>query len=271
VRWFSILPKGASTDPYDPTYRARLDQYLQIEPESKSFYVITDVLKPDELGGSVCRLAMYPIISNHLEQNKYLNDETRKKIVDALREKYGKDESFDIVPVDFVIKFDVKQPYQSDQKNYLLTIVQDSNINGEAVHCHSIEEVKKKIYETLEKIRLQCIEDSETIKTSVDIYCNNNNDFDDFMYDIEYALEQWNLDLQSAGDDTLIDYVWTCEYVEHEDGLITYAYITDNHGSKHLVECWIDIDEYMESESYRQDELKEICIQVFDAYSWMDL
>jgi len=95
--------------------------------------------------------------------------------------------------------------------------------------------------------------------------------FDKFTNDIESALEQWNLDLQSVGDNTLIDYVWTCEYVEHEDGLITYACITDNHGSEHLVECWTDIDKYMESESYHQDELKEICIQVFDAYSWTDL
>jgi len=269
ARWFNILPKDASTDPYDQTYRARLDQYLKIEPESNSFYVTADVLENSEAGSSVCRLTMYPRISNHLEQNRYVDPETRQKIVKALKKKYGKDESFDIVPVDFIVNFDVKQPYQSDQKNYLLTVVQDSNVLGQSFHCHSIEEVKTKIAETLEEIRLQCIEDHKTIKTSTDIY--TDNDFKEFMEDVESALEQWNIDLQSVGDDTLVDYTWTCEYVEHEGSLITYAYITDNHGSKHLVECWTDIDEYMESDPYREDELKEICIQVFDAYSWMDL
>lgn len=276
LKGIALPNKKNNVDPYGD-YRKQIDDYLKHPPVSQSFYIITAVLDDD--GNIACEWEIFIRVSNHSDSAISTNADGIDKKSEFIGEvfRHG-DTNFTLIPIWFTISCDIKmidgvpnKAYQLDIRKGLDEVTTESR--------PTLNEIKSYVSDYIEDIRNTCIHPNgnDTIHPTITPINTSTYIPDDYhrfakfiCSDFEDAIIRFNNDLMDDGDMTYDGYTWTCDHIYIADDYhVNKMHVSDNFGGSYIIYCDIDIDDYFADDDYRQSELYELCIALFEGYEWI--
>ena len=274
LRGITLPSRKNKVDPYGP-YRNQIDNYLKTPPVSQSFYLIAAVLGED--GQPVCDWEIFIRISNHGDSADSTSEDGIANKISFIGDAFRSgDTNFSLIPMWFTISCDVKVVDNVPTKTYQLDIIKERD-KAEPIMKSSLSEVKQYVSDYIEDVRKQCLPSdtcpqdvAEATKITASRLSNKYQDVaDTIIRDIEDAIIRFNLDLIETEEDSFEDYIWTCDYINIDGGEVTKVHILDNFGGSYIISCEFSVDEYLSNRQYRDAELYDICLALFDGYDWI--
>lgn len=274
----TLPSKNNVVDPYG-AYRQQIDNYLKTPPVSQSFYIVTSVL--DDLGNPVCDWEVFIRISNHADSVESISEAGINKKKNFIGDTFRRgDKNFELVPIWFTISCDVKNINNIQTKTYQLDITKGLDTPVSETKS-TLEEIKQYTSNYIEDIRQTCISQranfgSSTINNTVAINSNSHVNFDYsgeaniILSDLEDAIIKFNEDLMETGEFEYEDYIWTCDYINIDNnGDVDKIHVSDNFGGSYIIRCDFNVKDYFSDHEYRESELYELALALFDGYDWI--
>ena len=275
VKLKDVLELRYSTNPEDRAlYRSKIDEYLKDKPESTSFYILSEIKSSS--GIVICNVILDICIADHRTAPKTTEQIANTKLRHADKFRAG-DMDFDLVPIGFVVNTDASVNYGEDFTNLLVSIIGDypTSFYGE-----SVDEINTKISKYLNHIWKVCNDnikfDPSVVESSVKTISSEYHsiesayDLQQVLIDLEHKIKYMQDKKLSVGDDKFYGYSWDCTHLNvSEDDYgeyISEICVRDNFRNYIRLYCEIDVEQYFQDTSYREDILKDLCIDLFEWY-----